>query len=163
MVKRVVDIITSVSREFSGWLVFGLMALIMVEVFSRYVLQASLMAADEIGAYMLVGITFLGLAHTWITKGHIRIEFVIGKLTPRIRHWLRIITLFMAAAITMLLIWAGYEMVSYSNKIGKKSATVLEIPAQYPEAVIVVGALLVFIVIVVELVSTVKATKNPKR
>ncbi len=163
MVKRVIDIITIVSREFSGWLIFGLMALIIVEVFFRYVLQTSLMAADEIGAYMLVGIIFLGLAHTWLAKGHIRIEFVIRHLTPRVRQWLRVTTLFMAAAITMPLIWAGYEMVSYSRKIGKKSETVLEVSSQYPEMVIVVGTLLVFIVIVAELVSTVKATKNPQR
>lgn len=161
--KRVIDIIAIVSRESAGWLVFGLLVLIIAEILTRYVLKASLMAADEIGAYMVVGITFLGLAYTWRAKGHIRIEFVIRRLTPRVRQWLRIITLFMAAAITMSLIWAGYEMVSYSHKIGKKSATILEIPSQYPEMVIGVGALLVFIVIVVELVSTVKATKNPKR
>jgi len=152
-VKRLIDIIAIVSRESAGWLVFGLLALIMAE----------LLAADEIGAYMVVGITFLGLAHTWVEKSHIRIEFVIRRVTPMVRHWLRIITLCMAVAITMALIWAGYEFVSYSHKIGKKSATVLEIPLQYPEMVIGVGALLVFIVIVAELINTVKATKNPER
>jgi len=162
-VKRFIDITAIMSRESAGWMVFGLLVLIMAEVFTRYILRTSLLAADEIGAYMVVGITFLGLAHTWVEKSHIRIEFVIRRVPARARQWLRIITLFMAAAITMLLIWAGYEFVSYSHKIGKKSATVLEIPLQYPEMVIGVGALLVFIVIVAELVTTVKATKNPER
>ena len=39
--------------------------LVVVDVFMRYVMHRPLMVADEISAYMLVALSFLGFAYTW--------------------------------------------------------------------------------------------------
>ena len=47
---------------YSGWLVPLMMMLVVVEVFMRYVLHQPLMVADEFSAYMLVALSYLGMA-----------------------------------------------------------------------------------------------------
>ena len=89
----VVRIIEKVTDIFSGhvqaWLTLALMALVMVDVTSRYVMQNPLAISDEYGGFCLVAITCIGLADAWKTRSHVRVEFLINKLSIHLSEFLK--------------------------------------------------------------------------
>jgi len=131
-------------------MVFVMMLMTMVAVMARYVFNSPLPAIDEIGGYLLVAIIFLGLAYSWREKAHIRIQFVVNRLPARVRTRLRLITLFIALAFVPFLIKATYELIAYSHKQGRMSSFSLRIPLEWPEIPMLIGVVLLFLAIVID-------------
>lgn len=77
----------------AGWILIGIIALTMVEVFTRYILRQPLILCDEFGGYSLFAITFLGLAYCAREKGHIRITFLVERIRPATAGRIRIASL----------------------------------------------------------------------
>ncbi len=62
-------------------ILFGfIVALMLVAIFFRYVLNSSLFWSDEIVRYLFVWLTFLGAAIAVRDKAHIRVEYFVEKL-----------------------------------------------------------------------------------
>ena len=83
----IIDKIAYLGGWFGGWLVPLMMMLVVVDVFMRYVMNQPLMVSDEFSAYMLVALSFLGLAYTWREKGHVRVEVLVNP-APAPNLWL---------------------------------------------------------------------------
>ena len=165
--QRVVRVIERVSvllgGHFMGWLLMVLMFMILVEVLTRYILQSPLSIAEEYGGYMLVAITFLGLGYTWKERGHVRVEWVINALSLKVQSWLRLITLIMATAFALIMIKASYDLVSYSYLFGTRSGSWLRTPLIWPQIVLIIGAVLLFIQLIAELIRAVGNLKKAGR
>ena len=165
--QRVVRFIDTVSvilgGHLMGWLLMVLMFMILVEVLTRYILQSPLSIAEEYGGYMLVAITFLGLGYTWKERGHVRVEWVINTLSLKVQSWLRLITLIMATAFALIMIKASYDLVSYSYLFGTRSGSWLRTPLIWPQIVLIIGAVLLFIQLIAELIRAVGNLKKAGR
>jgi TRAP-type C4-dicarboxylate transport system permease small subunit len=133
-----------------------LMAMVLTEVLTRYLIRAPLIIADEMGAYMLVFITFMGLAYTWQKKGHVRIEFIISRLSFRARKWLRVITLGIAFGFCPLLVKASYDLIEYSSTFHQRSGTWLMTPLIYPQIPLLVGSVLLTLQVLVHFIRTIR-------
>lgn len=161
--KRVFSIIEGVSDiasgHFAGWLVFGLMCMVLVEVFSRYVLGSAI-GLDEIGGYLFVAITLIGLAYTWKEKGHTRIEFVVNMFSPKLRNRVRLATLILATAFIPVLLWGSIDVVMYSYTTGSRSQTWLRIPWIYPQTALVIGFSILLLQMIVELIRTIATART---
>lgn len=152
---RVFQVIFDVATgHVAAWLVFAMMAMVLIEVVSRYVLLAPLMIADEMGGYMVIAITFLGLAYTWRERSHISVEFVINKLPIRARRYSRFITLLLATIVTALLAYACYDLMAYSASFGIRSGTWLRTPLVWPQTFMIVGSVLLLFQLIVDLIRT---------
>ena len=165
--QRVVRVIERVSLilggHLMGWLLMVLMFMILIEVLTRYILQSPLSVAEEYGGYMLVAITFLGLGYTWKERGHVRVEWVINALSLKVQSWLRLITLIMATAFALIMIKASYDLVSYSYLFGTRSGSWLRTPLIWPQIVLIIGAVLLFIQLIAELIRAVGNLKKAGR
>jgi len=165
--QRVVRLIERVSvllgGHLMGWLLMVLMFMILVEVLTRYILQSPLSIAEEYGGYMLVAITFLGLGYTWKERGHVRVEWVINALSLKVQSWLRLITLIMATSFALIMIKASYDLVSYSYLFGTRSGSWLRTPLIWPQIVLIIGAVLLFIQLIAELIRAVGNLKKVER
>ncbi len=157
--RRTYDVITA---EFPAWLVFVLMWLVVVEVTARYVFNSPFAVADEVGADMLVVISFIGLAYAWKQRSHIHIDVVVSRLPGKVRNRLRVITNCMALAFIPVLVFAFYKMVAHSAKIGLKSEDWMRLPLQWVQLFMLVGLAVVFIAIAIDLVSNTKSLWNSK-
>ena len=159
--RRFVQVIEAVIEFLSGQvqalILFLLMGLVLVDVTTRYALQNPLSVAEEYGAYMLVAITCMGLAYTWKEKTHVRIEVLVDKLPLRAQRVLRLITLVLAFLFTLFMIPAAYQLVSLSFMFGTRSGGWLRTPIAWPQITIVIGALLLFFQLIVEIIKAVKA------
>ena len=161
--RRVTEVLVNIaSKEFSMWLVFITMCIIVVDVFTRYILKSPLGISTEMGGYAGIAIVFMGLAYTWKAKSHIRVLFVVDKLPAKARNWLRVVTLVMAAAVTVALIIGAFDLLAYSFSVGARSGTHLNILLQWPRLVLPIGAMLVFFQIIVNLIDAVGAIRTPK-
>ena len=154
--RLLVRIIETVSEILSGhvqaWLTMALMILVMVDVISRYVMQNPLAISDEYGGFCLVAITCIGLAYAWKTRSHVRVEFIIKKLPVRMRQWLRLFTLFLAIVFTGFMVYGAIKLVSISLMFGTRSTSWLRTPVAWPQMTIVIGAILIFLQLIVEII-----------
>lgn len=154
IIEKIVDLL---SGELPAWTIFLLMVMVLSEVVARYVLNTPLSIADEYGGYMLVGITFVGLGYTWKERGHVSVEFVTNILPPRIKTWVRLVTLILATVFCWPLIASSYELIQSSLLFGSKSESWLRTPLVYPQSMLLVGSVLLFLQLVVEIIKEILA------
>jgi len=136
-----------------------MMALVMAEVVSRYVFNQAFGVGDEFSAYMLVAISFMGLAYVTRKQAHIRIMVVVGRLPTRARKWLRLITVGLALIFFPLLTKACYDFIAYSISHDMRSGSWLRTPLVGPQIFMFIGAALVCLQFVVELIYAVRALR----
>ncbi len=138
----------------SGWLVPIMMMLVVVDVFMRYVMHRPLMVSDEFSAYMLVALSFLGLAYTWRQGGHVRIEILVSRLSPPVYAWVRLIGLILTFIFMIELDRAAYKMIVYALQMNLRSSTWLMFPLFWPQVTVFIGFILLTLLLVIDIVHT---------
>lgn len=158
---KVFEAVVSVgSGEVAAWVVFVMMALILVDVFARYLFASPLLITNEFSGYMMVAITFIGLGHTWAKKGHVRITFGVSMLPARARNWLRLVVVIIAIVFVGILVRASYGLVQSSVRFGDRSEEWLHTPQAWPQLVLIIGSIMLLLALVCELVETIRATRT---
>lgn len=157
---RVINKLCDVSGHFGAWLVIVMMPLILIEVFTRYVLGHPLMIADEFSGYVLVALSFIGLAYTWKERGHINLDMVITRLPKKSSRQLRLITLVIALAYSVMLSIESYGFVETSFERHFRSNTYLATPLQVPHITIALGYTILSLFLVPEVIRAAKAVKS---
>lgn len=135
----------------SGLLVPIMMVLIVVEVFMRYVWHQPLMIADEFSAYLLVALSYLGFAYTWRQGGHVRIEILVNRLSPRISLKIRLLGLILVFVFMLEMDRVAYKMIAYALKMNLRSSTWLMFPLFWPQLTIFIGFVLLTLILTVDI------------
>jgi TRAP-type C4-dicarboxylate transport system permease small subunit len=154
--------ITFLSGPVQGWILFVMMILVLVDVASRYVLQNPLSMAEEYGAYMLVAITCMGLAFTWREGSHVRVELFVNRLSPAVQRGLRVFTILVAFAFTLFMVIASYQFVSFSFMFGTRSGSWIRTPVAWPQITLIIGSVLLFFQLILEIIKAVRAVRSGK-
>jgi TRAP-type C4-dicarboxylate transport system permease small subunit len=136
----------------SAWLVPLMMMLVVVDVFMRYLMLRPLMVSDEFSAYMLVALSFLGLAYTWRQGGHVRIEILVNRLPPRVARWVRLAGLLLVFFFMLALDQAAWKMIVYAHEMKLRSSTWFMFPLFWPQLTIFIGFVLLTLVVAVDTV-----------
>ena len=97
-IRRVNDVANRVTRVACAALGAGIFLVTFVQVFFRYVLNSSLLWAEEVGIYAMVWLTFLGSSLLLREWGHIGITVLLRTVSHRTR-----VTLLFAIETLMLL------------------------------------------------------------
>jgi len=139
---------------FAGWLVPIMMMLVVVDVFMRYVMNQPLMVSDEFSAYMLVALSFLGLAYTWREKGHVRIEILVNRLSSGTYGWVRLLGLILTLIFMIEMDLAAYKMITYALQINLRSSTWLMFPLFWPQLTVFLGFILLTLLLIVDIART---------
>ena len=166
MMKRIgylIEKIAYLGGYFSGWLVPLMMMLVVVDVFMRYVMRQPLMVADEFSAYMLVALSFLGLAYTWREKGHVRIEIFVNRLMPKTYGWVRLLGLVLTFVFLIEMDRAAYKMISYAREINLRSSTWLTFPLFWPQLTVFIGFVLLTLLLAVDIVRAILKVRAGER
>jgi TRAP-type C4-dicarboxylate transport system permease small subunit len=118
------------------------------------VLDRPLMVADEVSAYMLVALSFLGLAYTWRQGGHVRITILVSRLPGKAAAWVRLIGLIMTFIFMIELDRAAYKMIVYALQINLRSSTWLMFPLFWPQLTVFIGFVLLTLLLVIDIFRT---------
>lgn len=89
----------------------GLVALVLVSVFCRYVLNQSLSWSDEVVRYLFVWFTLFGAAVTLREREHIRVEYFVERLPEGLRRAVDIAMLAGVCAFQLMLTVLGFMWV----------------------------------------------------
>ncbi len=134
------------------FLLVPMMLLTSVDVVGRAVLARPIPGAVELSSYMLAVIILLGLAYTQQVKGHVRVEMLITRLPEKGRLILELITTLLSLLIIGLLAWQGWVVGMEETAV----SDMLRIPQRPFKVLVAVGAFLLFMELVLDLVDTVK-------
>lgn len=97
---------------------------------------------SEIAGFLLVGVTFMGLAYTFTQGGHIRVTLLISRLPARWRVWVELACLSLAAAFVFYLTFYLGRLIEDSWTFNEKSYGLLSAPLWIPQTVLTSGILL---------------------
>jgi len=146
----------------AAWLIIGLMTLVCVEVFKRYILNMPTAWIFD-ASNMFYGTLFmLAGAYTLAQDGHVRGDFFYRTIRPRAQAALDLalyVVLFLPGIAA--LIYAGYDYAALSWRIGEHSTVTAEgPPIYYFKAVIPLAGSLVMLQGVAEIVRCIVCLKT---
>ncbi len=129
---RVIDQVSYWSGKIFAWLIVVLTLVVSVEVFKRYILNAPTAWIFDFNN-MLYGTLFMMCgAYTLAAGGHVRADFVYGRLQPRTQAGLDLALYFLFFIPGILaLIYAGYGYAAESWRIGEHSTVTADGPPIY--------------------------------
>ena len=129
---RAIDRVSYWSGKAFAWLIVALTLVVCVEVFKRYILNAPTAWIFDFNN-MLYGTLFMMTgAYTLAQGGHVRADFVYGRLRPRTQAALDLALYFLFFVPGILaLIYAGYDYAADSWRIGEHSSVTAEGPPIY--------------------------------
>ena len=113
----------------------------------------------EVSEYLLVMLTFLGVA--WLLKedGHIKLDLLINRMSKRDRRRLEILNTFLGAVISLVITVYGFIAVLNLYERGIKTETILEIPRYLLILIIPISFIFVFIQFIRNLFALVKKSE----
>ena len=127
--------------------IIPLMLLTTGDILSRKFLSKTIPGTFEISEYILATFILLGAAYTQQVKGHVGVDFLTSRLSPRVRIVCEIFTTILSLFIIGIVIWYGWLE-------GIRERTVsdmLRIP-QYPFRILVaVGGFLLWLELLIDL------------
>ena len=115
-----------------GWLMFLLVAVVTVDVISRYLFNTGAVVVQE-GEWWLFSIIFLSAAgFTFVTDSHVRVDIIYSRLTKRNRNWVDLISSFVFLfPMCALIIYTSYPFIRDSWNVGEVSPDPGGIPMLY--------------------------------
>ena len=150
--NQILDKIADICGHIGAALVPIMVVLVAVEVFMRYVLKNPPMVADEFSAYMLVALSYLGLAYTWKRGGHVRITLLVSRLPVKLAGWLRLVLLIIIMIFMIVLTYLSFGMVVYAHEINLRSDTWLTFPLIWPQLTVFIGFLMLTLILPADIV-----------
>jgi TRAP-type C4-dicarboxylate transport system permease small subunit len=136
------DRVAAVAAAVSGATLVAMTALVTVEVLSRDLFNVSTLIADEMSGYLLVALTFIGLAPTLRGGGFIRIDTYRARLRGGARVGLELAIHVLALGYAVLLDWYLWRLTLDAWRLGTTSIQVSRTPLWIPQACMAVGGLL---------------------
>ena len=88
---------------FAGWLLLGLSFATVLDALLRYLWGRPIHGAFEATELLLAGIIFLGLPHANITDGHVSVDLLTQRFSPRAQHALIAANAVLSAALLALI------------------------------------------------------------
>jgi len=114
--------------DIAALLVFFMAISISIDVVLRYVFNSPTMWINEASSYILMVITFFGLAYTLKERAHISVDVIFRKLPLSVQYWVTVIhsVLFLITVATLLKLTLNLFLVSFVR--GSTSNTMWNVP-----------------------------------
>ncbi|TCN29704.1 TRAP transporter small permease subunit [Sinorhizobium americanum] len=127
-----IDAISVWVGKAAAWLIIGLMALVCVEVFKRYILNAPTAWIFDASNMLYGSLFMLAGAYALAQNAHVRGDFIYSALKPRTQATLdlALYILFFLPGVAAL-VYAGYDYAALSWRIREHSTVTAEGPPIY--------------------------------
>lgn len=116
-----------------------------VEIIARYILNYSIKGVVEITEYSLLAITFIGAAWLLKREGHVKVDLILSRVTPRAQTTFNTTTSIIGAIICLIIAWYGGYSTWHHFQLNIHTETILRLPKAPLIAIIPLGSLLLFI------------------
>ena len=157
-VRRALDALYWMSAAIAAACLFGIFALMMLQVAMR-TLNTPFPGADDLTAYLCVAATFFALAYTFRRGELIRVGLVIERLGPAARRMVEILALGLAAVLVGYLVFWTANDVAFSYEIEDMAQGSVPFLLWIPKLAMPLGAGILLIAILDELFTVLRGYK----
>jgi len=119
--------------------------------------------ADDIVAWLCAASAFLALGYTFRHGDLVRVSLLIDRLPPRLRHHAEVACLCAALIVVGYTAWAAASFVYESWQFGELAQGLIRIPIWIPQMSLVLGALILTLAVLDELVVVLRGGKPSYR
>jgi TRAP-type C4-dicarboxylate transport system permease small subunit len=132
------------------FLAIPLMLLTVGDVMGRSFFNKPIPGTFELSEYMLAVIVLLGAAYTQQVKGHVGVDFLTSRFSPRTQAFLQAVTTFAGLLVIGILVWQGYLEGIHEKTVSDQ----LRVP-QWPfKLLVAVGGLLLWLELLLDLIAS---------
>jgi TRAP-type C4-dicarboxylate transport system permease small subunit len=129
-------------------------------VVGRYVFGLSLLGADELQIFIMVGLTFIGAAIVSRRNMHLRMDVLVRFLPPPVRVALHVAEQLLLIALSGFVLTQSYDYASRMLMLGRTS-DMAGVPMWIPHGTVAFGFALVLIVVAWRLVRMARRAPEP--
>lgn len=140
---RCMDLVDKVVREICIFLMFVMLALVLLQVVSRYFLPVSLSWTEELERFTMLWLIFLSSSHIARISSYIRVTFIMDRQPTKVKQIfsviIKTIVLFTIAHYT----WNCFNV--FTTVSVREVSPTIQIPMVIPRFSMVVGLALTFL------------------
>ncbi len=148
-----------VSQVFLLCMVF----LVTTDVAGRYFLNKPLPGTYELTQCLMIAIVFLPLAYVQRMRRHVAVEFVVSRLSAKVRLIFETTVLSLGIFLFGLLVWRSYWIATVSVEIAERSMGRVAWPYYPWRIILVLGVFLMLVRLVLDLTHTIRALREKRR
>lgn len=115
--------------------------IVVSEIVSRNLFGYSFEVSEELGGYIIVGISFLSLPVCQVYRSYHHVQFVQNRLSPRMRALSHLFFDLLSLLFCVILVWQLTRFVLASYHSGDQAESTLATPLWIPEMTMPIGAL----------------------
>ncbi len=136
---------TAVARFFcivGGWALLFISFAATIEVFGRKYFNYSFKGIDEIGGYMMAGVSAVGFAYALTTRAHMRVTLLFPYIPNWLKSLLNVLAMITLCAMAVFCAYRGFFEVKDVWISGKASNTPIQVPLWMPQTIWFFGMVL---------------------
>ena len=137
-IARIIEVTLALAFIFAVLLNFA-------NVLGRYLFGISLLGADEVQIFIMIGMTFLGAAVVTRRNLHLRMDVLVQYLPVPVRLALRVVEQVLLAAIACFVLTQSYFYARQIFRIGRTS-DMAGVPMWIPHGTVALGFGLILVV-----------------
>ncbi len=162
--RRALDALYSLGGWLAAFFILAIAAIVLLQVGANLIGAVSAAITGEaiglvipsyadFAGYFLAASSFLALAYTLRSGGHIRVNLFLRRLSETRRRWIELWCAAVAAAVSGYFCWYAFLLTLESIKFGDVSPGMIAVPLWIPQAAISVGLLVLTLALVDESVA----------
>jgi TRAP-type C4-dicarboxylate transport system permease small subunit len=156
--RKFLDTLYDSAAALAALFMVGLLVMVLLSVLGRQ-FNFHVRGTDAYAGYLMAGAGFLSLAHTFKRGEHIRVTLLLSKLTGRAKNGLEVWSLAAASALAGLFAWYSVKLSVNSYQFDDMSTSNDSTPLWIPQISMALGALILFIAFVDDLVMEVRGKR----
>lgn len=116
-------------------------AIVITEIVTRNLFDFSFEISDELGGYIIVGITFLSLPVCQVYRSYHHVQFIQSRLSPRMQALSHLLFDLLSLLFCVVVLWQLARFVIDTHHNEDVAPTLLATPLWIPQAVMPLGIL----------------------
>jgi TRAP-type C4-dicarboxylate transport system permease small subunit len=157
-VRRALDFLYDAAGALAGLFILAILVVMVGGSIVRE-LGGRTGGSDDLVAWMCAAAAFLALAHTFKRGDFVRVTLLLEAVGPRMRFVLEVVSLAVATLFCGYLAWSAGHFVVETWQFGDIATGLIPIPLWIPQSSFVVGALLLFVAVLDELLRVLAGRK----
>lgn len=126
----------------AGWALMAISFATVVEILGRKYFNFSFRSLDEIGGYILAGVSAFGFAYALTKHSHMRVTLLFPYVPAAVQSFLNALAMVTLAAMAAFCAWRGGAEVLELVTTGKRSNTPLSVQLWIPQSIWFAGMVL---------------------
>lgn len=121
--------------------IVAIAVVVLTEIVTRNLFHFSFEASEELGGYIVIGISFLSLPVCQVYRSYHHVQFIQARLSPRMRAASHILFDALSLGFCLLLVWQLSRFVLQTWRAEDVAPTLLATPLWIPQTLMPLGAL----------------------